>query len=89
MKIKRELKYATFEYDDEDKSITIETNSREGDNPLNGRIHLDKVYSFALLRFVIRIAQRNWYRKMKKVIKGDNGRQEDFTEVDSEEIREV
>ena len=69
MKIKRELKYATFEYDDEDKSITIETNSREGDNPLNGRIHLDKVYSFALLRFVIRIAQRNWYRKMKKVIK--------------------
>ena len=34
--------------------------------PTNGRIKLNKVYSFALLRFVIRIAQRNWFRKLKK-----------------------
>tara|TARA_R110000824_G_scaffold206523_2_gene391647 strand:+ start:8257 stop:8562 length:306 start_codon:yes stop_codon:yes gene_type:complete len=101
MKIRRELKYATFEWDEEDKSILIETRmdatpSRETlfnptagdcceghcnghvetdeeyaeriaklDTPINGRIHLNQVYSFALLRFVIRIAQRNWFRKAK------------------------
>ena len=86
MKIQRDLKFATFIYDDEDKSITIETRSDapippkghvETDEeyakrianleepPTNGRIHLNKVYSFALLRFVIRIAQRNWFRKLK------------------------
>jgi|TARA_R100000995_G_scaffold83375_1_gene59117 hypothetical protein len=84
MKIQRDLKFATFIYDDEDKSITIETRSdgippqghvetdleyaervANEDPPTNGRIHLNKVYSFALLRFVIRIAQRNWFRKLK------------------------
>ena len=100
--IRRELKYATFEYDENDKSITIETRSDADpdknrvfnpiagdccdgacnghvetdeeyakrvaklDPPINGRIKLNKVYSFALLRFVIRIAQRNWFRKVKK-----------------------
>ena len=99
--IKRELKYATFEYDESEKSITIETRSEvepsknrvfnpiagdccdgqcEGhvetdaeyaervaklDHPINGRIKLNSVYSFALLRFVIRIAQRNWFRKVR------------------------
>ena len=84
-KIRRELKYATFEYDEEEKSIMIETRttshafkniaSASGEfdlpRPTNGRIKLNKVYSFALLRFVIRIAQRNWFRKMKKVLKGE------------------
>jgi len=83
--IKRELKYATFEYDETEKTITIETKSdsipdqniHETDEQyeerlavhepaINGRIKLNKVYSFALLRFVIRIAQRNWFRKVKK-----------------------
>ena len=82
--IKRELKYATFEYDESEKTITIETKSdtipdksiHESDADyedrlathepaINGRIELNKVYSFALLRFVIRIAQRNWFRKVK------------------------
>ncbi len=83
--IKRELKYATFEYDETEKTITIETKSDATppighvetdeeyaerianleDAPINGRIKLNKVYSFALLRFVIRIAQRNWFRKVK------------------------
>ncbi len=102
MKIRRELKYATFEYDDEDKSILIETrqdarpdrekvfNPLSGDccdgdcnghietdeeyaervskldAPINGRIYLNKTYAFALLRFVVRISQRNWFRKPKK-----------------------
>ena len=84
MKIERQLKFATFTYDEEDKSIVIETRSdvipdkniSETDDeyaermathtpPISGRIHLNKVYSFALLRFVIRIAQRNWFRKLK------------------------
>lgn len=83
--IKRELKYAMFEYDETEKTITIETKSDkipdqnihetdeqyqerlESHQPaVNGRIKLNKVYSFALLRFVIRIAQRNWFRKVKK-----------------------
>ena len=83
--IKRELKFATFEYDETEKTITIETRSTDvpqqnihatdeqyaerldsHEAPTNGRIKLNKVYSFALLRFVIRIAQRNWFRKLKK-----------------------
>ena len=73
MKIRRELKYANLEWDDEEKSIMIETKSKEPMRedseiyPINGRIKLNQVYSFALLRFVIRIAQRNWFRKQWKV----------------------
>jgi len=84
MKIERKLKFATFTYDEEDKSVVIETRSTEEPvmgyveteeeyakrvaeykPPISGRIHLNQVYSFALLRFVIRIAQRNWFRKVK------------------------
>tara|TARA_R110000824_G_scaffold32606_1_gene105154 strand:+ start:3099 stop:3353 length:255 start_codon:yes stop_codon:yes gene_type:complete len=84
MKIERNLKFAKFSYDEEDKSIVIETRSTEEpvmgyveteeefakrvaehNPPISGRIHLNQVYSFALLRFVIRIAQRNWFRKLK------------------------
>jgi len=73
MKIRRELKFATFEWDDEEKSITIETRSQEPlldyeseTHPINGRIKLNKVYAFSLMRFVVRIAQRNWFRKLVK-----------------------
>jgi len=71
MKIRRELKFATFEWDDEEKSILIETKSRESlrddsdIHPINGRVKLDKVCAFSLMRFVVRIAQRNWFRKVK------------------------
>ena len=71
MKIRRELKYATFEWDDEEKSILIETKSSEplrddiDIHPINGRVKLNKVYAFSLMRFVVRIAQRNWFRKTK------------------------
>lgn len=80
MKVIRNLKHAMFEYDEEEKSITIETRTttpipRTQDEieagaeevfATDGRVKLNKVYSFALLRFVIRIAQRNWFRKWKK-----------------------
>jgi hypothetical protein len=65
MKIKKELKNATFEYDEEKKSFTI---SREHP-PLRGicnTVELNKVYAFAFMRFVIRMAQRNWFRKVTK-----------------------
>jgi hypothetical protein len=58
MKITKNLKYATFEWDDEDKTFTI---AEEGGN----RIILNKVYSFAFMRFVVRMSQRNWFRKTK------------------------
>ena len=84
MKIRKDLKLVSFEYDDDEKTITIETRSSavpiqgetESDEdfavrlaahepPINGRIELNKVYSFSLMRFVVRIAQRNWFRKLK------------------------
>jgi hypothetical protein len=58
MKITKNLKYVTFEWDDEDKTFTI---TEEDGN----RVILNKVYSFAFMRFVIRMAQRNWFRKTK------------------------
>tara|TARA_R110001583_G_scaffold44409_3_gene140825 strand:+ start:327 stop:656 length:330 start_codon:yes stop_codon:yes gene_type:complete len=58
MKITKSLKYATFEWDDEQKSFTI---TEEDGN----RVSLNKVYSFAFMRFVVRMAQRNWFRKIK------------------------
>jgi len=58
MKITKELKYATFEWDEDSKSFMI---TEEDGN----RVILNKVYAFAFMRFVIRMAQRNWLRKQK------------------------
>ena len=55
MKITKELKYAQFEWDEEDKAFTI---TEEDGN----RVILNKVYAFAFMRFIIRTAQRNWLR---------------------------
>lgn len=55
MKITKELKFASFDYDESSKTFGITTD--------NGRITLNKVYAFAFMRFVVRIAQRNWFRK--------------------------
>ena len=60
MKIKKSLKYADFEYDEEAKSFLI-IDTEDG-----GVVELNKVYAFAFMRFVIRMAQRNWLRQMKK-----------------------
>jgi len=62
MKINKQLKYAEFSYDEEDKTFTI---TEEDGN----RVILNKVYSFAFMRFVIRISQRNWLRNKKVVDK--------------------
>tara|TARA_B110000305_G_scaffold208029_1_gene239953 strand:+ start:289 stop:534 length:246 start_codon:yes stop_codon:yes gene_type:complete len=61
MKITKELKNATFEYDEAEKSFTIK---EEG-----GEVTLNKVYAFAFMRFVVRMAQRNWLRDKKSIDK--------------------
>ena len=35
----------------------------------NGHIELNKVYAFAFMRFVVRMAQRNWLRSNKSISK--------------------
>lgn len=56
MIITKELKSVSFEYDESEKSFTI--SSKDGNV-----IELNKVQSFAFMRFIIRISQRNWFRK--------------------------
>jgi len=65
MKITKNLKYANFEWDDESKTFTI---TEEDGN----RVILNKVYAFAFMRFVVRMAQRNWLRGKKKAIKTED-----------------
>ena len=64
MKITKELKNATFEYDEETKKFLI-IDGEDG-----GVVELNKVYAFAFMRFVVRMAQRNWLR-VKKVNKAE------------------
>lgn len=59
-KILKQLKNASFEYDEESKEFTIE--DAEGNC-----VVLNKIYAFALMRFVIRMAQRNWLRSNKTI----------------------
>ena len=63
MKITKELKYAAFEWNEDDKSFMITEQDWN-------RVILNKVYAIAFMRFVIRMAQRNWLRtKSPKKIK--------------------
>jgi|TARA_Y100000289_G_scaffold62654_1_gene72157 hypothetical protein len=62
MIIKKELKNATFEYDEEKKTFLV--TGKDGES-----IELNKVYAFAFMRFVVRMAQRNWLRTKKSVDK--------------------
>jgi hypothetical protein len=78
MKIKKELKNATFEYDEEKKVFTLY--DHEG---LNGTIELNKVYAFAFMRFVVRMAQRNWLRQSKKMDKSLDKSMEDVLHCES------
>lgn len=72
MIIKKELKNSTFEYDEEKKSFVI-----KGQN--NQFIELNKVYAFAFMRFVVRMAQRNWFRGSKTANKV---KQEEVSTID-------
>ena len=72
MIIKKQLKNSTFEYDEEKKSFVI-----KGQN--DQFIELNKVYAFAFMRFVVRMAQRNWFRGAKTTNKA---RQEEVSTID-------
>jgi hypothetical protein len=62
MNISKELKNATFDYNELSKSFTI--SDKNGNT-----VELNKVYAFAFMRFVVRMAQRNWLRSKKIVDK--------------------
>jgi hypothetical protein len=64
MIIKKELKNATFEYDEDSKVFTLFDNTGSSQS-----ISLNKVYAFAFMRFVVRMAQRNWLRSKKTIDK--------------------
>ena len=63
MKIRKKLKNAEFEYDEETKKFLI-IDGEDG-----GVVELNKVYAFAFMRFVVRMAQRNWLRNKKPLDK--------------------
>ena len=65
MKIVKELKNVTFEYDEETKRFLI-IDGEDG-----GVVELNKVYAFAFMRFVVRMAQRNWLRSKKPLDKNE------------------
>lgn len=64
MKITKELKHATFEWDEDQKNFTITQDNGDA-------VTLNKVYAFAFMRFVVRMAQRNWLRNKKIANKRD------------------
>ncbi len=64
--IAKTLKFGNFIYDEERDLIIATLNDKDGN--ITGRIELNKTYSYALLRFIVRISQRNWFRR-KAVIK--------------------
>ena len=65
--IVRELKGIRMMYSDDSKEFWIQTVERkEGEFPTTtGEIEFGKVYAFSLIRFILRIAYRNWFRRKK------------------------
>lgn len=66
MKILKELKNATFEYDEETQKFLI-IDGKDG-----GTVELNKIYAFAFMRFVVRISQKNWLKSKKVIDKEPN-----------------
>ena len=67
MKIKKKLKNIEFHYNEELKKFEI---LREGE--ISKNIDLNKIEAFALMRFIVRISQRNWMRSKKDVDKTED-----------------
>jgi len=77
MIISKKLKNAEFEYDEETKKFLII-------DPENGNaVELNKVYAFAFMRFVVRMAQRNWLRQPKKAEKVLDKTIEDMVDLEN------
>ena len=58
MNISKELKNASFHWDEEKQMFTIIDSN-------GNQVELNKTYSFAFTRFFVRVAQRNWFRNKK------------------------
>jgi hypothetical protein len=91
MKITRKLKYATFEYDEETKHFTIEAEDANSDSTEKKffKIRLGKVYAFAFMRFVVRMAQRNWLRKTPNEKKSLDKADDIMLELDIEDPNQL
>ena len=65
--VTKKLKFATFEYDGDNKTFIIKGNLLPDTEPFTF-FTLNKIYAFALQRFIIRIAQKEFGhgRKDKK-----------------------
>ena len=72
-KITKQLKHAEFQYDEETKEFRVQDD--EGNE-----VVLNKIYAFAFMRFVIRMAQRNWLRSNKSI--------EELIEQEDEELED-
>jgi len=59
-KIIKQLKHAVFQYDEQTKQFQVQDGN-------GNEVTLNKIYAFALMRFVIRMAQRNWLRSNKTI----------------------
>lgn len=57
MIIRRELKHATWEYNDDERFFTLKT--------INGKIVIDRVYAFSLARFLLRGIYRMTMKRLK------------------------
>ena len=79
MKINKNLKFANFSYDEESKTFAISDKDGHG-------VELNKVYSFAFMRFVIRMAQRNW---LKKIPKKENKPLDNLPVLDDEAVAQL
>ncbi len=80
-KITKQLKNATFEYNEESKVFTLYDH-----DGFNGTIELNKIYAFAFMRFVVRMAQRNWLRSTKSKTKQT---QENNEEIETEDPNQL
>ena len=82
--ITKQLKRATFSWDEENNKLIVE-------KPDGQIIELDKIYSFALMRFIIRIAQRNFLKNplTKRLVEAelDDAEQEDIELEDPRQLK--
>jgi hypothetical protein len=86
MKIKRELKYAEWQYDDETGEILLSViDPSDPEHPDIQRLTINRTYAFSLARFFLRIFQRMSMKKKRKSIQveieGDQGLQDSHDET--------
>jgi hypothetical protein len=88
MKIKRELKWAEWQYDDETGEILLSViDHADPEHPDIQRLTIDRTYAFSLARFFLRVFQRMSMKHRKKSIPGDESSDQvplDFPDEKSE-----